>query len=145
MGTCVKFQHACTCSEPVGRPCNQHSLIKTRKICFLYIFYYALPLNLCANSAYCRPLSYKIQRQMDKICRIPHITRSRITSARIDLEKSAKMLFQPLKIAAISQGQSRLRSNSQTRCNVPANFRWSNQNRFGEKSKSAKKPPYFRP
>ena len=38
---------------------------------------------------------------------------------RTELEKSAKMQFQTLKMAAISQVQGRLRSNSQIICPLP--------------------------
>ena len=50
------------------------------------------------------------------------------------------MQFQTLKMAAISRGQGRLRSNSQTRCplllavSLPR-FIWINQNRLGEVQK----------
>ena len=48
--------------------------------------------------------------------------------------------FQTTKMAAISQDQGRLRSNSRknvplTPSNVPTNCRWNNQNRFEEKCK----------
>ena len=52
------------------------------------------------------------------------------------------MLFLTLKMAAISQGQGRIRSYSRTRCsfntpsNIPTKFRWNNQHRLGEKRKN---------
>ena len=65
---------------------------------------------------------------------------------KINLEISAKMLFQILKMATICRGQGRLRSTSWTRChstpsNVPTKFCWNNQNRIGEKCKNTISDP----
>ena len=57
---------------------------------------------------------------MIKVSLTPSNTPAKLAQiTRIDLEKSAKMLFQTLTMATISQGQGRLRSNWWSRCLLP--------------------------